>query len=367
MLYGYTINPHSRDPLLALGDEMNQNFTQACLPGKWMVDIIPFLRYLPDWAPGAGFKKVAREMKAVNEALVQVPLDLVKDRMAHGSQPSSFVSNLLEDERSDHVDEHEIKWIAGAMYAAGTNTYSFTIQWFILAMMMYPEVQEKAQEEIDRVIGTSRLPTHEDRKNLPYVSAVVHETLRWEPVGSRKCLHPFVQFRHNPLHSLVGVPHMTTEDDVYQGHLIPKGATLITALWWYAHDPKYYHDPESFKPERYSAPYNEPMPQNTVFGFGRRVCAGRPFAEPSLWIAVAQTLAAFIITKVVDDKGREIQPEKRALLGLLNEPVPFPVTVTPRSENVVELIRQFEAEHPWEEGDAKLLNRQNLPAKFRSL
>lgn len=159
---------------------------------------------------------------------------------------------------------------------------------------------------------------------------------------------------------------MSVEDDIYEGYLIPKGAVLITALWEYAHDPKYYHDPDSFKPERFAAPYNEPSPQDLMFGFGRRVCAGQPLAEASLWLTVAQTLATFDIRKVVDAKGRVIEPEKRSINGLFNEPVPFPITVTPRSEKAVELIRRFEAEHPWEEGDAKLLNRELLPAEFQS-
>lgn len=74
------------------------------------------------------------------------------------------------------------------MYVAGTDTTSHSIRWFFLAMLLHPEVQEKAQEEIKRVIGTTRMPTHADRKSLPYVNAVVDETLRWEPVGSSELL-----------------------------------------------------------------------------------------------------------------------------------------------------------------------------------
>lgn len=156
------------------------------------------------------------------------------------------------------------------------------------------------------------------------------------------------------------------EDDLYEGHLIPKGAILITALWWYCHDREYYHAPDSFKPGRFSAPYNEQSPQDLMFSFGRRVCAGRTLADASLWITVAQTLATFNIRKSVDETGQEIQPEKRALLGMFNEPAPFPIKVTRRSQEAVELIRKFETEHPWEEGDARLLNKDFLPTEFRS-
>lgn len=188
MVYGYSINPHGRDPLLSLAARMNDNFSQACLPGKWMVDVLPFLKYLPDWLPGTGFKQIAKEYKAVNEALVEVPFDLVKQRMARGSQPPSFVSNLLDATGSSVKDDYDIKWTAASMYAGGSDTISITLRWFFLAMLLHPEIQKKAQEEIDRVVGDSRLPTHEDRKTLPYVTAIVDETLRWEPVGSSKLL-----------------------------------------------------------------------------------------------------------------------------------------------------------------------------------
>ena len=80
-------------------------------------------------------------------------------------------------------------------------------------MSLYPEVQRKTQEEIERVIGTDRLPTFDDRDNLPYVDAIVKEALRWHPVAP------------------MGVPHMTTEDDIYEGYFIPKGALLLPNIW----------------------------------------------------------------------------------------------------------------------------------------
>jgi len=81
-------------------------------------------------------------------------------------------------------------------------------------MTLHPEVQRKAQEEIDRVIGNKRLPSMEDRENLPYVNAIVKEVFRWHPVGP------------------MGLPHMTTQDDVFNGYLIPKGAIILANIWY---------------------------------------------------------------------------------------------------------------------------------------
>lgn len=85
---------------------------------------------------------------------------------------------------------------------------------FFLVMTLYPEVQRTAQEEIDRVIGTDRLPTFADRDSLPYVEAVVKEALRMHPIAP------------------MGLPHVTTADDVCEGYLIPKGAMVLPNIWF---------------------------------------------------------------------------------------------------------------------------------------
>lgn len=84
-------------------------------------------------------------------------------------------------------------------------------------MVLNPNVQKRAQEEIDRVVGTSRLPDMSDRENLPYINAVVNEVLRWHPV--------------TPL----GVTHAASEDDTYNGYFIPKGSILVSNIWCVSH------------------------------------------------------------------------------------------------------------------------------------
>ena len=80
-------------------------------------------------------------------------------------------------------------------------------------MMLYPEVQRKAQEEIDRVIGNDRLPGFEDRQDLPYIDSIVKEVLRWHPL------------------SPMDFQHTSTEDDIYEGYFIPKDAWIIANIW----------------------------------------------------------------------------------------------------------------------------------------
>jgi len=102
---------------------------------------------------------------------------------------------------------------------------------------MHPEVQRKAQAEVDRVIGSDRFPTFADQPSLPYLDALAKEVLRWNPVVPLGELTAF-EVAGSPLFrerltagNLLGIPHIATESDFYEGYVIPKGSTVITNIW----------------------------------------------------------------------------------------------------------------------------------------
>ena len=169
--------------------------------------------------------------------------------------------------------------------------------WWALAMVAYPEVQERAQAELDTVVGRSRIPTFSDLPNLPYIQAMVKEVLRWRPVL--------------PL----SLPHATTEDDWYNGMFIPKGTILLTNLWQCHHDSSSYgEDAASFKPERFldndgkillPGPAETREEGHSTYGFGRRICMGRHVANDSLFMYMATTLWAANFERVRDQDGQE--------------------------------------------------------------
>ena len=88
-----------------------------------------------------------------------------------------------------------------------------TLQTFFLAMALHPDVQRKAQAELDAVIGPRRLPDFEDQKSLPYIQAIVKECLRWQNVFT------------------LGLPHRLMQDDEYNGYFIPKGSIVLGNIW----------------------------------------------------------------------------------------------------------------------------------------
>ncbi|EGO01644.1 hypothetical protein SERLA73DRAFT_177063 [Serpula lacrymans var. lacrymans S7.3] len=312
------------DPYLKAADTAVHYFSITTYAGAFVVDLIPFLQYLPDWFPGAGFKTVAKEAKESLKMMVDHPYDVAKDQIKAGTALPSFTSELLEDRAISAEEESIVKWSAQTLHIGGADTTAGTLYSFFLAMTLFPEVQKKAQDEIDRVIGSDRLPAAHDRESLPYINAIVLETLRWH------CLVP------------LGVTHVSTEDDIHDGYFIPKGSMIVTNLWKMLHDPRIYKDPMEFNPERFIATEGKPAerdPHHACFGFGRRICPGILLAGLSIFTSCAMTLAVFDILKCTEN-GVPITPEVGQTTGTISHPKPFKCSINIRSAKALSLIQQ---------------------------
>ncbi|KAL1599850.1 hypothetical protein SLS60_007655 [Paraconiothyrium brasiliense] len=333
--YGYTAENRGKDPLVELARKAMWAFAESTVPGKWAVDIFPFLKYLPEGFPGTAYRKTGREMRKMLFDCVEKPYAFVKQQMREKRAKTSFLSQAIETIGAD--DEYMgfvHKWTALALFTGGADTTVSSLMTFFLAMTLYPDVQKKAQEELDSVIGAERLPVAADKDNLPYVYAVMLETHRWHPVLP------------------MGLPHTSDAEDVCKGYRIPKGAILLPNTWWYTHDPAVYPDPMTFNPDRFvqTRTHNpEPDPRNFIFGYGRRICPGRHVADNALFITIAQSLAVF------DIKPTDVVPKVEFEPGIISHPVPYECRVEPRSEKHRELIERSEERYPWEESDAKEL------------
>ncbi|KAG2069904.1 cytochrome P450 [Suillus decipiens] len=297
-VYGY--NTSARD------DPLVQTVVEALIPGltlltperALMLKTFPFLLKLPDWCWGSSIKRDARASTERVNKMANVPFRYVQQHMADGSysiQSSMVAENLRRMERQEEASkpafENALKKAATTAIVASYETSSATLMVFVLAMVLYPDVQKRAQAEIDSVIGRDRLPTFEDRESLPYVDAIMRETFRWEPVV--------------PL----GVPHATTSDDIYDGYFIPKGAIITYNTWAITRDEKRYPDASRFIPERFinaNGALTADDPGQYIFGLGRRICPGRYTADASSWSAIATMLATLDISPAKDDQGKVI-------------------------------------------------------------
>ncbi|KAG6327960.1 hypothetical protein ID866_11129, partial [Astraeus odoratus] len=255
--YDYETEPRE-DPLVDLIDKALKLATSSIRPDIVVISrVFPALLKLPSWTPGMGILKKAAQSRVYVRDWMEVPFQYVLKKMADGTAGSSMVVDALLRENVGDIEYYTraVKETAATSFGAGSETTSSMLRVFMLAMVLFPEVQEKAQREIDNIIGTSRLPTMEDRPSLKYIDAVLREALRWHPVL--------------PL----AVPHATTTEDMYQGFLIPKGATIVANVWAISRDEKRYPEPERFHPERF-LDQNGDLNEDTVayvFGFGRRL------------------------------------------------------------------------------------------------
>lgn len=162
-----------------------------------------------------------------------------------------------------------MRWILNELLTDRLSQTSTAIYAFFLAMLLHPHVALKAQAEIDAIVGNERLPTYNDRAELPYVDALMKEVFRWHTIAP------------------IGVAHRLMEDDTYNGYLIPKGSLIYPNIWYVlccygraradssdrrkiTHDPDHYKDPMSFNPDRFMGDTPEPDPRDFMFGFGRR-------------------------------------------------------------------------------------------------
>ncbi|KAF8844010.1 cytochrome P450 [Paxillus ammoniavirescens] len=325
--YGHNISDKG-DVYVTIADQALQGLGQAGIFGSFLVDYLPFLKYIPEFIPGAEFKRQARAWRVATRSMIDKPFQMVKDRMAGGTAIPCFAQSELEmwmqSSERDPAYETLIKNVAGISYAGGTVS---TLLSFVLAMVIHPDIQRKAQRQLDDALGTERLPSFADRKRLPFIDCLVWECLRWNPVLP------------------MGVAHFVSEDDEYRGYFIPKGTSVLPNVWAMLHDEKCYPDPLRFDPERFvDQAANKKLGINkfpqAAFGFGRRLCPGRWLAMDSVWIAIASILSVYTIEKAVSDNGEEITPSVEYTSSLLSRPKPFRCQFVPRSERATQLIEQ---------------------------
>ncbi|KAF9270162.1 cytochrome P450 [Marasmius fiardii PR-910] len=282
------------------------------------VEFFPLLRFFPSWFPFTEFKRVAKMLRELRPE--ERPFLWSKRLIDSGEYVDSFVSRFLRPEDGAIPGEEDIdilKWCAAALYVGGADTTVSAMTSFVYLMVTNPEVQARAQADIDHVTNGDRLPTPDDEVSLPYINAIIKEALRWAPVA--------------PL----GLRHRVTQEDTYNGFRIPEGATVIGNIWAITHDPELYPDPDKFNPDRHLGENAQMDPFKFVFGFGRRACPGSYLAERSLFLNVANMLAVFSFEKETDSNGRVLEPPKEWYGGVTSHLQQFPCAIKLRAPSLL--------------------------------
>ncbi|KAK5094649.1 hypothetical protein LTS08_008505 [Lithohypha guttulata] len=329
--YGYRL-PSWKHPLMAKIYTVLDNLTEMTAPGAHVVDSFPSLARWPQWLLG-NWRDQAEKVFTHDSKVYLGLWNQLKKEVDEGTAKECFVKDFyLQNPEKHGIDDLLAAYTCGGLVEAGSETTATTLNNFLLAMAIFPEVAQKAQQEIDQVIGSTRLPSWEDEANLPYVRALVKEVLRWRPVNK------------------FGMPHCTSEDDWYEGYFIPKGSVVMLNWWAIHYDPKLFPHPETFDPTRFlghtqpAADYinaNDPGKRDHfTYGAGRRVCPGVHVAERSLYINIVRTLWGFNINKAIDAAGNVKEPSQTMVRGFLSVPVEFEIDIKPRSTGHEQIVRE---------------------------
>jgi cytochrome P450 len=153
-----------------------------------------------------------------------------------------------------------------------------TVEWALSELLKKPEVFARATEELDRVIGRGRWVTEKDMPSLPYIDAIVKETMRLHPVA------PML------------VPRLSREDTSIGGYDIPAGTRVLVSVWSIGRDPELWEAPEEFMPERFIGSRLDVKGQDyelLPFGSGRRMCPGYSLGLKVIQVSLANLLHGF--------------------------------------------------------------------------
>ncbi|KAG1962491.1 cytochrome P450 2K1-like [Pimephales promelas] len=228
----------------------------------------------------------------------------------------SFLIRQQKDEESGKTDSlynsKNLLCTINNLFNAGTDTTATTLRWSLLLMAKYPEMQAKVQDEIDREIS-GRQPVMEDRKNLPYTDAVIHETQRFANIL--------------PL----GAPHQTTCDVHLNGYLIKKGTSVVALLVTALRDKNEWETPDSFNPGHFLNKQGQFVKRDAFLPFsaGRRACPGESLARMELFLFFTSLLQHFRFTPPPGVSGDDL--DLTPVVGFTLNPAPHKLCAVKRS------------------------------------
>ncbi|KAK2007388.1 cytochrome P450 2D18 [Colletotrichum eremochloae] len=311
--------------------------TKALAPGSYLpVDQFPILKLIP-----ASWMESRRRGNACYQTMTDVwneAHERVKERRDAGDKRISLMDSILEGEMEMGVPHSytALNNFLGAVHQGAADTTATATLTSILFLAKYPQFQERARVELDRVCGFDRAPKWSDFQDLPYINCIVKEGLRIRPVAPS------------------GMPHVATRDQVYDNFLIPAGSTVFIPAYGLNHQPDSFSEPEAYNPDRYlpvahklaselAASPNYSERDHYSYGAGRRLCPGVHMAERTQWRLIAQILWAFRIERAIGEDGTVIEPDTSYAAyddGFLSSPKEYRVRFVPRSEKHAEVVRR---------------------------
>ncbi|KAI4790066.1 hypothetical protein KUCAC02_034853 [Chaenocephalus aceratus] len=251
------------------------------IAGGGLLDIYPWIKLFPN-----------RRLRKLKRCIA------VRDRL---------LSRKLEEHQAS-LHDHVLMTAAEA-FGAGVETTSTTLLWILAFILHHPQVQRRVQAELDEQLG-ERPVCVSDRVRLPYLESVINEGMRIRPV------------------SPVLIPHTAMTDSSIGGHPVRRGTRVLVNMWAIHHDPEHWDTPDLFNPDRFldDRGHRVTPPCFMPFGAGPRVCVGESLARLELFLFLSSLLQRMSF-KLPDGAS---PPNLQGLLGVVLQPLPYKVVVTPR-------------------------------------
>ncbi|KAH7159405.1 cytochrome P450 [Dactylonectria estremocensis] len=330
MIFGYRCTNNQDPNLLQLFRCFEKWGQLSGSSSAQLADLYPVLQKLPNFlAPNVSY---AKRLHEVEKKLYVGHWMRAKKAIVDGTGLPCFCDDIYKSQLNEKFSDDAAGYISGSLLEAGSDTTASTLYGFILAILIWPEIQKRGQEEIDRVVGPDRLPTMEDYDQMPFIRCCIKESVRWMPTV------------------ILGVPHALIKEDTYQGYYIPKGATVINNVWSIHMDEKRSPNPRVFNPDRFkgdnttlyqSAVGDVTKRDNFVFGAGRRLCQGIHIAERSLFLGISRFLWGFDFSPAKGQDGRPMIYDPEDLVGGITvQPANFQAVIQPRSEAKAIIMRK---------------------------
>lgn len=230
------------------------------------------------------------------------------------SDPRDYIDCYLEEieknkDKTAGFTEENLLYCVIDLFGAGTETTSNTLRWAMLYMAEYPDIQDKVHAEIDHIIGQSRQPSMDDRVNMPYTYAVIHEIQRFGNIV------PFTP------------PRVANKDTTVAGYFIPKGVMILPMLKPILDDKKEYATPNQFNPGHFLDQNGNFVKRDNFipFSIGKRMCPGEQLARMELFLFFTSLLQRFTFQP---PDGCQLNPQGK--VGITMGPMPFNICAIPR-------------------------------------
>ncbi|KAK9727338.1 hypothetical protein RND81_05G274500 [Saponaria officinalis] len=244
--------------------------------GDFIPVLRPFLR---------GYLNVCRQvkdsrLKLFKDYFIDERKKLGGSKVSNNNELKCAMDHILDAQQKGEINEDNVLYIVENINVAAIETTLWSIEWGIAELVNHPEIQGKLREELDNVLGKGHQITEADTHKLPYLQAVVKETLRL------RMAIPLL------------VPHMNLQDAKLGEYDIPAESKILVNAWWLANNPAHWKTPEEFRPERFLEEESKVDANGNdfrflPFGVGRRSCPGIILALPIIAITLGRLVQNF--------------------------------------------------------------------------